>query len=261
MLGRQLTKKNLGAAINVHETEPRRHLFDKNYFIPKGFDTFFDRRLDRINPCMLYIGLGTEFSSEKISRNRLGMVSVIPRKKVLIPGHSEFRGRANFEARNGTERNSAKNWSFTELAQLLCSLWRPLHSTLIIFLFHGMVRNGIPRVCFYFCSTERNSKLIFLPLKSSEGNFESLLLVWYHGTEFRVVFSSAEGFGRQFWEFACIFVQQNGIPNCFLFPGRVWNGIPRVSFPRNSRNSVGNNHLFRLFRLPRNYFFVGNSQL
>ncbi len=34
------------------------------------------------------IGLGTEFHSEKIPRNRLGTVSVIPR-------HSEFRGRAN----------------------------------------------------------------------------------------------------------------------------------------------------------------------
>ncbi len=33
-----------------------------------------------------------------------------------------------------------------------------------------------------------------------------------------------------------------------------------LSIPRNNRNSVGNNHLFRLFRLPRNYFFVGNSQ-
>ncbi len=137
---------------------------------------------------------------------------------------------------------------------------RPLHSTLIIFLFRGMVRNGIPRVCFYFCSTERNSEFFFLPLKSSEGNFESLLLVWYHGAEFRVVLASAEGFGRQFWEFASIFVQWNGIPNCFLFRGRVRNGIPRVSVPRNSRNSVGNNPLFRLFRLPRNYFFVGNSQ-
>ena len=49
------------------------------------------------------LGLGTEFRSEKIPRNRLGMVSVIPRKKVLIPRHSEFRGRANAEARNGTE--------------------------------------------------------------------------------------------------------------------------------------------------------------
>ncbi len=54
------------------------------------------------------VGLGTEFRSEKIPRNRLGTVSVIPRKKVLSPRYSEFRGRANSEARNGTERNSAK---------------------------------------------------------------------------------------------------------------------------------------------------------
>jgi hypothetical protein len=50
------------------------------------------------------LGLGTEFCSEKFLRNRLGKVSVIPRKKVLIPRHSEFRGRAISEARNGTER-------------------------------------------------------------------------------------------------------------------------------------------------------------
>jgi hypothetical protein len=53
----------------------------------------------------LHLGLGTEFRSEKIPRNRLGTVSVIPRKKALIPRHSEFRGRANSEARNETERN------------------------------------------------------------------------------------------------------------------------------------------------------------
>jgi hypothetical protein len=51
------------------------------------------------------IGLGAEYRSEKIPRNRLGTVSVIPRKKALIPRHSEFRGRANSEARNGTVRN------------------------------------------------------------------------------------------------------------------------------------------------------------
>ncbi len=51
------------------------------------------------------VGLGTEFRSEKIPRNRLGMISVIPRKKVLIPRHSEFRGRANSEAQNETEWN------------------------------------------------------------------------------------------------------------------------------------------------------------
>jgi hypothetical protein len=51
------------------------------------------------------LGLGKKFRSEKIPRNRLGMISVIPRKKVLIPRHSEFCGRANSEARNRTERN------------------------------------------------------------------------------------------------------------------------------------------------------------
>jgi len=49
----------------------------------------------------------------------------------------------------------------------------------------------------------------------------------------RVVFSSTEWFGTEFREF-CV--------------------------PRNSRNSVGINQLFRLFRLPRNNFFVGNCQ-
>jgi hypothetical protein len=46
------------------------------------------------------------------------MVSVIPRKKALIPRHSEFRGRAYSEARNGTEQwNSAEKISFTNRQQ------------------------------------------------------------------------------------------------------------------------------------------------
>ncbi len=104
-----------------------------------------------------------------------------------------------------------------------------------MFLFRGMVRNGIPTVCFYsiFVPWERNSELFSLPRKGSEPNSKSKLLFLFHGTEFRVVFSSVEGFGTEFRE---------------------------VSVPRNSRNSVGNYHLFRLFRLPQNYFFVGNSQ-
>ncbi len=120
------------------------------------------------------LGLRTEFRSEKIPRNRLGTVSVIPRKKVLIPRHSEFHGRTNSEARNGTELNSAKKWSFKSP----WSLWWPLQSTLLSILFRGMVQNEIPRACFYFCSTERNSEMFSLPLKSSEGNSESLLLFW-----------------------------------------------------------------------------------
>jgi hypothetical protein len=47
------------------------------------------------------LGLATEYRSEKFPRNRLGMGSVIPRKKVLIPRHSEVYGRVNYEARNG----------------------------------------------------------------------------------------------------------------------------------------------------------------
>jgi hypothetical protein len=162
------------------------------------------------------------------------------------------------------ERNSAKKWSLTEqffnqgggnqflrsLQEL--SLWVLSETAAAAFCseLFSHLRNG----------SERNSELFSLPLKGSEGNSESLLLFLFRGTEFRVVFSSLEGFGREFQEFASISVPRNGIPRCFLFRGRVRNGIPRNSVPRNSRNSVGNNHLFRQFRLPRNYFFVGNSQ-
>ncbi len=65
-----------------------------------------------------------------------------------------------------------------------------------------MVRDGFPRVCFYFCPTERSSELFSLPLKTSEGNFESLLLFW--------------------------FTERNS--SCFLFRWKVWKGIPRVCF-------------------------------
>ncbi len=43
----------------------------------------FVANLPKLNAAQLE--LGTEFRSEQIPRNRLGMVSVIPRKKVLIP--------------------------------------------------------------------------------------------------------------------------------------------------------------------------------
>ncbi len=67
-----------------------------------------------------------------------------------------------------------------------------------------------------------------------------LLRFVLHGTEFWVFFSSAEWFGTKFREFASIFVPWNWIPSCFLFRGRVQNGIPRlcffiVSMERNSK--------------------------
>jgi hypothetical protein len=52
-----------------------------------------------------------------ISFRKNSTVSVNPRKKALIPRHSEFRGRAYSEARNGTEWNSAEKISFTKQQQ------------------------------------------------------------------------------------------------------------------------------------------------
>ncbi len=136
-------------------------------------------------------------------------------------------------------------------------------------------------VCFHpRHASERNSELLSLPRNGSERNFERLLnhstvkpkelpkdlegknlklyhrykystrmlivffcgikysfiyllLILFHSTEFRAFFSSAERFGTEFREF---------------------------SVSRNSRNSAGTNKLFRLFRLPRNNFYVGNCQ-
>ncbi len=88
--------------------------------------------------------------------------------------------------------------SSCNLASAFCSTRNGIPSG---FLFRGMVPNGFPRVCFYFCSTERNSELFSLPRKGSERNSASMLLVLFHGTEFRVVFSSTEWFGTEYQEF------------------------------------------------------------
>jgi hypothetical protein len=150
------------------------------------------------------------------------MISVIPRKKALIPRHSEFRGRANSEARNGTERNgiprknevlrnshrtasmitltsntiieilgcrvlcwagfSSAEWFGTEFRQF-ASIFFPRNGIPSCFLFRWRIRKGILRVCFYFC---------------------------FHGMEFRVVLSSSEGFGTEFRGF--LFRGTAGIP-------------------------------------------------
>ncbi len=51
------------------------------------------------------LGLATELRSEKIPRNRLGMDSVVPRKKMLIP--RAFRGPRKSLFRS-SERNGIK---------------------------------------------------------------------------------------------------------------------------------------------------------
>jgi hypothetical protein len=110
--------------------------------------------------------LAMEFSYEKIPRNRLGMVFIILRKKVVISRHSEVYERVNSEARNGTEwhgkigfpKNPAPvnsvflsetcfRTEFREFASFFVSRYR----TPSFFLLCGIVQNAIPRV---FCSAE-----------------------------------------------------------------------------------------------------------
>ncbi len=156
------------------------------------------------------------------------MISVIPRKKVLISRHSELKS----SERNRTERNSAKKWSFTELAlhglydysDIEHYYWNFGLPSFVLsrFFFRGMVRNGILTVCFYIFSTERNSELFSLSLKDRKGILSVCFYFCIHGKEFRVVFSSAEVFGR---EFRVVFSSAEGFGTefrGFLFRGTAW---------------------------------------
>jgi hypothetical protein len=86
-----------------------------------------------------------------------------------------------------------------------------------------MVRNRIPSVCLYFCSTERNSELFSLPRNGSDRNSERNLIL-FHGKEFRAFFSSAEVSERNSENF--LFRGKAGIPpeqtNCSVFRGKIF---------------------------------------
>ncbi len=187
----------------------------------------------------MVIGFWTVFRSEKIQRIRLRTVFIIPRKKALIPRHSEFSGRANSKARNGKEWNSAKKISFTKQQQNNWTKWivctsKVVFSSNIIEIFSCNVLFWVGfsstewfrtafRKFFLFFVARKGSELCSLPRKCLERNSENLHLFWFHRTEFGVVFSSAEWFRTELWEFASIFVPQNGILSYFLFRGRVRN--------------------------------------
>jgi hypothetical protein len=90
------------------------------------------------------------------------------------------------------------------------------------------LRNGIPRVLFVFL---------------------------FYGTEFRVVFSSAEWFGTELWEFASIFVSWYRIPSIFLLCGMVQNGIPRVFCSSEQPEFFGNKPIVPSIPSSGEYFF------
>jgi hypothetical protein len=120
------------------------------------------------------LGLATELCFEKIPQNRLGMVFVIPRKKVLIPRHSGVYGRVSSEAQNYMIKLVLKKILLQQTELRTCfRVW-----------VCEMLRKGIPRVCFYFCSTKRNSELFSLLQNGSKRNIENLLLFMFHSTEF-----------------------------------------------------------------------------
>ncbi len=107
------------------------------------------------------------------------------------------------------QKNNLTKWFVwhSESLFILCVARKGIPSCV---LFRGLVRNGIPRFCIYFGSTERNSELCSLPQKGSEQNNGILLLFLFYETEFRVVFSSAEGLGTEFRDF--LFRGTTGIP-------------------------------------------------
>jgi hypothetical protein len=166
------------------------------------------------------------------------MISVIPRKKVLILRHSEFRGRANSEARNETERNGIPRIYGTRTTRLYDysdiepgSNWRPhpckgcmitttlRNSKMIsLYLFHGMVRNGIPTVTSIFFPRNGIPRCFLFRLRIRKGILRVCFYFCIHGKEFRVVFSSAEVFRREFREFASFLCSTERNSELFSLP-------------------------------------------
>jgi hypothetical protein len=133
------------------------------------------------------------------------MASVILRKKVHIPRHSEVYRRVNSESRNGRKYHDKKFSKLNKQHVFVRDMLRngirriglyflsmertfehfsPLRNdserNSKSFLFHGMAQNGIPRVFFYFCSMIQYSEH-FSPLRNSlELNSKGFL---FHGTD------------------------------------------------------------------------------
>jgi hypothetical protein len=159
-----------------------------------------------------------------------------------IPRKSQFRS----SERNRTERDSAKKLSFTELAPHGLYNYSDIEHyywnfglpsfVLSTFIFRGMVRNGIPTVCFYIFSTERNPSCFLFRWRIRKGILRIFFYFCFNGKEFRVVFSSAEVFGREFRGF--LFRGTAGIPSeitiCSVYS--VFRGIIFLSEIPNPRS-------------------------
>ncbi len=143
----------------------------------------------------LHIGLATEFRSEKIPRNR----------------HGTAEENAHSVAFRGLRKSLFRSSERKEMAWIKLVLQNIL------------IQQTKLTACF-----SRNSELLSLPLNGSEQNSECLFIFLFHGTEFRVFFSSVEWLGTEFRAFASNFVPWYRIPIIFLLCGTVRNGYPRI---------------------------------
>jgi hypothetical protein len=108
------------------------------------------------------------------------MVSVIPRKKVLILRHSEVYGRVNFEAMNG------RKWH-----EKISLIQNPAPAN-TMFSSETDLKLISKSLLLFFVPRNSNSELFSLPWTGSEQNSKFLPLFLFQGMEFGVVFSSAE---------------------------------------------------------------------
>ncbi len=165
------------------------------------------------------VGNGISFRKNSAEQTRNSFV--IPRKKVLIPGHSdrrvysETRNRRKWHEKNWYKKNPAPANRFDSIfcrsSELLSLPW------------NGSEQNS--KCLQIFFSTERNSELFSPPQNGSDWNSERLHLILFHGKEFRAIFSSAERFDRNSENF--LFRGTAGIPpkqtNCSVYS--VFRGI------------------------------------
>ncbi len=87
-----------------------------------------------------------------------------------------------------------------------------------LFLFRRMVWNGISRICVYFWSKERNSKLLPLPWKGSERNSK------------RILFRETAGIMSEIPLCSDYYIFR-GIIFCWKFPTLMMSSSEHLTFP------------------------------
>jgi hypothetical protein len=139
-------------------------------------------------------------------------------------GECSFRGIPRFTEENSEARNGMELQEKNVFCNKSCSR-KPNWERAFV---REMLRNGIPRVCLYFCSTEWNSELFSLP--RNDWNGIPNVCIYFCLTERNSELFSLPRNGLELnsERLLVFFVSQNRIPSIFRLCGMVRNGIPRV---------------------------------